>query len=618
MKQRLALILSTLLTATLWAAPIEVSSPDLNITAAFEARDGTLYYSVQKDAQPIVEPSKIEIFAGAQMTVVDSEIQKNDTTWTPAFGQFNSIRDHHNQLTIDLLAGDTPVTLQCRVFDDGLGYRFVLSEASKDKQTGFYTVFNIVNGITYHWGERGNMATDLSEVKRISPPLLTEQADGQAIAFLDSDLYSANDFESMKLKLNKQGEITGISNAVISQGEGHVTPWRTLLFAESSGALMLNTVALNLAAPCEWEDTSWVRPGKGLWDWRIHGYDNGDFVYGIDTRSYLRLIDFCADQGLEYLTVDDHWFLKAENGTMEVSPDVDIEKVMSYAKKKGVAIMLYYDRIKGDFGDDTLFEHYADLGAAGMKYGFMGNKAGFTRNAIDQAAANKLMINFHDNPCPMAGVERTMPNFITREFCHGQQDSRRAFTPESFLRMAVVSSLTGPLDQSNGNFGIASINAGERMKGPKKKNSYISTVVSEVARCLIIPTGLVTLPDAPEEYLKKADLFEYLKQMPATWDESRVLHSKTGEYLSIARRSGDTWFVGSVNDETARTLEIKLDFLEPNSRYELSLFQDTADTHGVNNPEAYTVTKQQVRTSDVITAKMAVGGGHAMILQRKR
>ena len=179
--------------------------------------------------------------------------------------------------------------------------------------------------------------------------------------------------------------------------------------------------------PSKLKDTSWIKPGKGLWDWRVHGYDNGDFVYGIDTRSYLRYIDFCAEQGIEYFTVDDHWFKSAKDGTMIVSPEVDIEKVMGYAKEKGVMIMLYYDNKKGKFGDDKLFSRYAQLGAAGMKYGFEGNRSAFTRNAIATAAENKLLINFHDGPVPMAGVERTMPNLITREYCHGQQDSRSAF-----------------------------------------------------------------------------------------------------------------------------------------------------------------------------------------------
>jgi alpha-glucosidase len=369
-----------------------------------------------------------------------------------------------------------------------------------------------------------------------------------------------------------------------------------------------------VAAPCKLKDASWIKPGKCLWDWRIHDYHNGEFAYGINTQSYLRLIDFAAAQGIKYLTIDDNWFTKAGPGVMTVAEAVDIEKVMSYAADKGVGILLYYDRKKGDYGDELLFSHYARLGASGMKYGFMGNKADFTRNAINAAAENKLLLNFHDGPCPMTGVQRTMPNLVTREYCHAQQDGRRAFTPESFLKMAMVNALIGPLDQANGNFGIESINAGQRAKGPRIKNSYISTVTSEVARTLVVFSGVITLPDAPEEYMKKADLFEFLKNMPVTWDDTRVLNSKIGEYITVARRAGDTWYVGSVNDRSARTLDVTLDFLEPGCSYKATLYQDASDAHGVNNPEAYEIKTITAKRGDVIRAEMVSGGGHAMVL----
>lgn len=596
------------------AAPVMVHSPNQEVAVGFEVKDGRLEYSVAQAGAPVVAASAITVFEDAPIAVTASAVTESDSTWQPVWGQFREIRDHHTELKLSVTAGGVPLELICRVFDDGLGIRFAMSEASRGKPIQFSTDFNVVDGRTFYWGERGSSTEDLSAVKRLTPPLLAERADGRAAAFLESDLYTAAGFESMRIGLNAAGQAAGRSGTV-SQGAGHVTPWRVILLGESAGALMVNHVVLNLAAPCRIADTSWIKPGRGLWDWRVHGYDNGDFEYGIDTQSYKRFIDFCAEQGLEYFTIDDFWFEAATNGTMTVSPKVDIDGVMKYAEEKGVDIMLYYDRHKGDFGDETLFSHYAGLSAEGMKYGFMGNKADFTRNAIDQAAANRLLINFHDGPCPMAGVERTMPNMITREFCHGQQDSRRAFSPESFLKMAVVSSLVGPLDQSNGNFGLRGINAGERKKGPRQKNSYVSTVVSECARCLVIPTGLVTLPDAPEEYRKKADLFEFLKQMPATWDDSRVLASRTGEYISVARRSGDAWFVGSVNNEQARSLPVTLDFLEPGTVYELTLFEDAADTHGVKNPEAYAVSTQRVKRGAVIAADMAVGGGHAMILR---
>ncbi|TWU32551.1 glycoside hydrolase family 97 protein [Novipirellula artificiosorum] len=611
-KYLVAVVAGAIAATNLYAAPVTLQSPDGQVAASFAVENGELIYSISKRGNPVVGSSKMEIFAGAEMVWVGQSIRDNDSSWTPVYGQFSSIRDHYRELTLSLTAGGTPVKLLCRAFDTGIGFRFVLSEASAGKDMTYTSEYKVLNGAAHYAGQRGAPIANVTRAKNISVPLVTERTDGLHVALLESDLYSAAGFESMQIRFAAATKGLVATHSAVSIGAAQLTPWRVVLIGETAGDLTVNTVALNLAAPCELADTDWIKPGKGLWDWRIHGYNNGEFVYGIDTRSYLRLIDFCAEQGLEYFTVDDHWFKTAGSGKMTVAPEVDIAKVTAYAKEKGVRIMLYYDRKKGDFGDPTLFNHYAGLGAAGMKYGFMGNRAGFTRDAINASAENKLLINFHDGPVPMTGVERTMPNLITREYCHAQQDSRSAFTPETFLQMAMVSALVGPLDMANGNFGIKSINAGEREKGPRKKNSYVSTVVSEVARTLVIYTGLVTLPDAPEEYLKKADLFELLKVMPATWDETRVLNSKIGNYITVARRSGDVWFVGSVSDQTERTLEVRLDFLEPGKTYEATLYQDAPNAHGVENPEAYEITPATVKRGDVVSAKMAVGGGQCM------
>lgn len=603
-----------LLTAHLFADPLTVQSPDGTISASFEISEGRLSYSASRKGEQIVGDSQIEIIAGAEMVQGEVTLQKNDSTWKPVWGQFSEIRDHHNELSVAMTADGIPVELVCRVFDAGMGFRFNLSKESKGTKLTFASEYKPLEIKKHFAGQQGKPLPNKARAN-VSAPVVSIIKDGLHLGFFESDLFSAADFEYMKLSLaGNKGGFRATSTAT-STGVEQVTAWRTLLISEAAGDLAISTVALNLAAPCAIQDTSWIQPGKGLWDWRVHGYDNGDFLYGIDTLSYFRYIDFCAKHGLEYFTVDDHWFTKAKEGKMKVSPDLNIKKVMNYAKEKNVKIMLYYDRKKGNFGDETLFDHYSGLGATGMKYGFMGNHSAFTRNGIKEAAKNRLLINFHDGPVPMTGVERTMPNLISREYCHGQQDSRKAFTPKTFIQMALVSSLTGPLDMSNGNFGIASINAGEREKGPRKKDSYISTVVSEVARNLVIYTGLVTFPDAPEEYTKKLDLFDFLKQMPSTWDESRVLHSEIGTYITTARRSGDSWFIGSVNNEEVRTLELDLDFLQEGVTYEATIYEDAEDSHGVKNPEAYVVSKKLLKKGNILPAKMAVGGGHALILK---
>lgn len=609
------------------AAEFSVRSPDGDVVVEIAASKSEIVYSLSWMGAQVLRESRISLFEDAEYASFEIVEQTIDHSWKPVWGQFSEVRDHCNQVRLHFDASGVRGTLICQVYDHGVGFRFeVPAQQGLDGRDVNFDFEYAAAGDFSGYFPKGEgmpigplalsdwaMDEELSN-KALSLPAVFEIGGGRHMGIVESDLYSAKPFASAKVSVrNEDRKLASIVSAKASAA-GFVTPWRVIMLSDGLGDLITNTVPLNLAAPCEIADTSWIKPGKGLWDWRIHGYDNGEFVYGIDTRSYLRLIDFASKNGIEYLTIDDHWFKEAKDGEMKISPDVDIEKVVDYATEKGVRIILYYDRHKGDFGDDKLFSFYKSLGASGMKYGFVGNDAAFTRNSIEQAAQEEQIIFFHDGPTPMTGVYRTFPNAITREYCHAQQDSRRAFSPEGFLKMAMINALSGPLDQANGNFGIRSINAGERLKGPRKLNTYISTVTSEVARTLVIFSGLITLPDAPEEYSKKSDLFQFLKRMPATWDETKIVNCKMGQYITTARRSKDTWFVGSVNNEEPRDLLIDLDFLEPGVSYEATLFEDTEESHGIENPEVYRVSKKVVQASDSITASMALGGGHAMIL----
>ena len=602
-----------------------VTSPDGKAVFQLYCTASSLAYSLDWEKESIADKSAIQFFTSPTYKVLGKEHQKINSSWKPVWGQFSEVEDRCNELTLHLSINEIKTDLICRVYDDGVGIRFVVAEQEKlkGKSIAYSLEANFPKeGKAYFMnggrGVDGPLESDnlFSSKKNRGQPLFLECSDDTYISLLESDLYTAKLFRTALLSSSETAFI-GLTSPILTleNDDSFVSPWKVILFEKTAGDLVTNNVPINLAAPCKLKDTEWIKAGKGLWDWRVHGYDNGDFKYGIDTKSYLRYIDFCSEYNIDYFTIDDHWFETAGDGEMHISPEVDIKKVVDYATSKNVKIILYYDRKKGNYGDDKLFAFYRSLSSVGIKYGFMGNKPDFTRDAIDEAAKEHLLIFFHDGPVPMTGVYRTMPNMVSREYCHGQQDSRRAFTPSTFIKMALVNAISGPLDQSNGNFGIKSINAGIREKGPRENNTYNATVVSEVARTLVIFSGLVTLPDAPEEYRKKSDLFQFLKEMPATWDESKVIQSKIGEYIATARRSGDTWFVGTANNESERTLDVSLDFLDPKKKYKATIFQDTDDAHGLKNPEVYEIKKQKVDAKMTIEAKMAVGGGHAMIIK---
>ncbi len=300
-----------------------------------------------------------------------------------------------------------------------------------------------------------------------------------------------------------------------------------------------------------------------------------------------------------------------------------IDEVLEHAQENDVRVLLYVNDLAFENRDiDTIFGKYQEWGVAGVKYGFLKasgiEKVRKTVAAIESAARHRLLINFHDNPVPPNGLQRTYPNLITVEFCHAQIDAVRAFTPTGFLRMVFVHMLTGPLDMNNGFFALETIT--ERTNGgldySRRLPPINATVATEIARILITYTGLRVLPDAPEEYAEKDDLFEFVRKLPdGTWDETRVLHAEIGEYITTARRDGQQWFIGSVINETGGSLDIDLNFLDVGVTYAATLYEDTETSHYKNDRESYNMRQMTVHANDIITATMAPGGGHAVWLR---
>jgi len=607
---------------------VKITSPDGNLSIGLELIDNKLNYRVHSGNLESIGISKLEILPNASVTILKASESENDDSWSPVWGQQSSIRNNFKELQLDLNIDGVGGKLLARAYNEGVAFRFVLDEGQKPAEAIFKCEYALADGSIYYTpageseplgpvdykGLTDYLQENNSKKRKISVPLVVESPNQSYMALLESDLYAAKGIDPMQLDIaGMEGKISSVNKVALSEKEW-TSPWRVILLGKSAGDLVVNTVPINLASPSKLENTDWIKPGKTLWDWRVHGYTAPDgFEYGINTESYFRFIDFAAEKGIDYFLIDDSWYKEVTKGHFELSDQLDLKKVVDYAAEKEVDLMLYYDRRHGEYGDDELFPYYQSLGMKGIKYGFMGSNVDFSREAIQKSAASQLLIDFHDSPVPFTGIRRTYPNAITREYCHAQQDSRRAFTPESFIKMALINAITGPLDMNNGNFDLTGINNGLRQKGPRETNTYFSTVASEAARTLIIFSGLVCIPDAPEAYAAKADLFEFIQKLPVgKWDESQVLHSKIGEYITTARRHGKEWFIGSVYNQQGGTLDIDLDFLEADKEYDITFYEDTSETHCRTNPEAYQVRNGKVKKGDVIKAVMAPGGGHCM------
>jgi alpha-glucosidase len=601
-----------------------VISPGGEITVVINNESSIVSYSLFKNGKELIGSSEISILSsGTIAKITGSKTNSEDKLWQPVWGQFSEIRDQYKELVLDIKLEEAKAKLYVRVYDNGIGFRYEIEGFKQGTEANFYSEYRLNSrdalycpaGETKPLGPLSIKQLEIAGTKsKLLTPIVIEKSNLPYLSILESDLYSATGFGVLEFSFNQKKKVLESNSKTKLTGKKATTAWRVILINEKIGDLVTNTVPLNFATPCQIADPSWIKPGKTLWDWRVHGYETTDgFTYGINTESYIRFIDFAATKGIKYFLIDANWFTEATKGHFEISENLDLKKVSEYAKRKGVDLILYYDRHKGDFGDENLFSYFNSLGMSGIKYGFMGTNVSFTRNAIAKSAENHLLVDFHDSPVPMTGIERTLPNAITKEYCHAQQDSRRAFTPESFIRMALINAIQGPLDMNNGNFDLIGINNGSRQKGPKKQNSYFSTVASEAARTLIIYSGLVCLPDAPEAYNEKADLFEFIQKLPVgKWDESRILYAEMDKYISTARRYKEEWFIGSVANQEGVTLDIKLDFLKEGKNYDITYYEDAKDAHGVENPEAYQIRKGKVKKGDIIKAQMVPSGGHCM------
>ena len=597
-----------------------VSSPDGSLTATVTATSGNLSYTVSRDGTTLIADSPLSIQDATAHTVTGNATTSRDSTWEPTWGQFSRIRDHHNRLTLNLDVGGLLFDLIFQVYDDGLGFRFVADEQASltGKILSYKVRYNMDGNYWAYWpkGENSPEGPHPMDALPINPRrsvvVVYAAGNDEYFALLESDLFSADAFEAIKFwRVTGEAALKADHKSQTVSAGDFVSPWRVVLVGDTPGDLLESTVALNLAAPLALDDASWVKPGKGLSNWRTLGYqtDDGLFTYRLNTATLKRLIDFAADNGIEYVDVDDDWFTRINNGQLvsQIS-DFDIEEVIAHADTKGVAITIYVDQRPAsqitNTTDEQLYQLFSNLGGSAIKYGFRGNDAPFTRAALRGTAAKQMLINFHDDPTPMTGARRTMPNAITRQTGWSQQDNRRAFAPTDFLEMAMINALLGPFDQVNGIYDLNEMP--NRDKGAD--NSINSTVAGENARVLIMFSGMIKLPDVPEEYAKKADMFEFLREMPVTWDETRILHSSLPNYITTARRSGEAWFVCSATNESAKTLSIDLDFLDAGVTYAVTYYEDDHDgtnpTHYIDNRETYQVRTGTVTNSDTVDAVM--------------
>lgn len=620
-----------------------VNSPDSRITVNVETGTNTTY-SVTFNGKVILNPSPISMtfdngtVIGRNMEVKNVERFTQNKVLKPVVRQKSEqIIDHYNEMVLDA----ENYKLYFRVYNDGLAYRF---------HTDFPGSLKVLNEeVTYCFPEDYNTLfpeertmlspqqplfkpMKLSEIGTdhfCSTPILIKVDDNARIFISESDLESypgmflrkqgkqelAGKFAAYSLeeKANDDRQLFPTKRAdYIARVNGTRNyPWRAMIVAENDANLITNQLIYKLAPEAK-GDFSWVRPGKIAWDWYNALILTGvDFKCGINNDTYKYYIDFASKYGIEYVVIDDGWS-EAWDVT-KVVPEINMEELVAYGKKKNVDLILWVSWAPFREKIDEAFDKFNEWGIKGIKMDFMNRDdqamVDFYYEVARKAVDHKMLVDFHGAYKP-TGWLRTFPNVLTSEGVAGLENHKWGsfVTPKHNVTLPFTRMVAGPMDYTPG----AMVNLHEKdHKINFNLPASVGTRCHQLGMYVVYESPLQMLADSPSNYYREPVCMEFLSQVPVVWDETRVLKASVGEYIVVARRSGDTWFIGGMTGEKGQKFEIDLDFIKGNKT--LTCWED-----GVNvelNANDFARRSRKVKQGDKLTINMYDGGGFTAIIK---
>ena len=610
-----------------------IQSPDGNLSITIQLdKDGSLSYSFNAFKQPAILNSPMGYSSGKSASVPsagwiieNAEHHSVISVWKPVWGKRSVVQDEYNELILNLSGPDASklqhLRLEVRAYNDGVAFRYNIPADEKNSlvATAELTSWHFAGDYTawFYNGENANIGpVKLSDSDGKHLPVMTVKASDQLyMAIHEADLETGDPL----VLQSKKGSTT--FSVVSDPGKleaNYQSAWRVILCGKTPGT-MVDSHLIELLNPQAKGDFSWVKPGVAVWDWRIDGAQIDGFTYSMSYPSWVRMVDFAAENNIRYLVLDANWYgpeHEANSDPVKGDKANDVRKLLHYGKEKGIGIWLYLNDVGGrKFPIEQTLKQYGDWGAAGIKYGFMrGNpteKNAWTRKITELCAQNHLLCDFHDGPVHPYGQMRTFPNAVTREYCHAQLDGHHVFVPSTFVTTVFVNMLSGPIDMNNGMFDLRQ----GKTTRVDENQPVPSTLVSEAARTLIVFSGATIIPDIPEYYRKYPDLLKFIASQKMPWQESKTLSGEIGEYIVMARQATDgVWLVGAATNESPRELDIPLSFLK-RGKYEVTIIQDGDNAHYLNNREELKTRQKIVKSADKVHVKLAAGGGACLILK---
>lgn len=631
-----------------------VTSPDGTIQTRITLDEaGIPYLEVAADGEPLLTPSRLGLEAdGVNLsegfTLERVTRDSRDETWSQPWGENKSLRDRHNEMAVELRNADgVALVLRVRLFDDGLGFRYEYrTPADSLRLTDELTRFRFAQDGP-SWSIDGNYDTyelpyrelPVSAVERANTPF-TFHVGHHYGSIHEAALY---DYPEMHLlredSLCFKAKLAPLPDGVKARlGGSFTTSWRTLQLGDRAVDLINSALILNLNEPSKIADTSWIRPQKyvGVW-WGMH---LGTHVWtlgprhGATTENAIRHIDFAAANNIQGVLFEgwnhgwENWGGNQQFDYVEPYEDFDLERIARYAADKGIELWMH-NETGGNIPDyeahmEEAMKRYAELGIHTLKTGYAGGfRDGYSHHSqygvqhyqrvVELAARYGIMLDVHE-PIKETGIRRTWPNMMTREGARGMEWNAwsEGNSAEYLCTLPFVRLLSGPMDYTPGIFDIyyERANATGRIpwNGDNSQCCIKTTLARQIANWVIIYSPLQMASDLIENY-EGHPAFQFFRDFDADCDWSEALQGEIGDWIVVARRAGDRYFLGAGTDDEARTIDQPLDFLKPGVTYDARIYADDPQS---TLRTAYRIEERRVTAADTLRLEMAASGGCAV------
>ena len=640
-----------------------LSSPNGNLSCSVFLGD-TLSYSILFKGSQVLSKSSLYMTldngetVGIYPKLRSCKRKSVDRIVESPFYRSSEISDKYNELVFNL---KKEWSVEFRAYDDGIAYRFVNGNDKEFKILDEHVEYSLSGDekVIVPYVARGsdgdfesqffnsfeNTYTECN-VSAINPgrliflPMMYETSNGIKVCITESDL---ENYPGLYLMGNSNCSLKGIHapcpkrveqgghnrlQMLVREREDFIAsidgkrsfPWRIAVVSDDACNIAASNLSYLLASPSRLSDISWVKPGKVAWDWwNAWNLDGVDFETGVNNDTYKAYIDFASKYGIEYVILDEGWAVNLEADLMKVVKEIDLKSIIAYASSRNVGIILWagYHAFNRDM--ENVCRHYSEMGIKGFKVDFMDrddqDMTSFNYRAAAMCAKYKLLLDLHGTSKP-AGLNRTYPNVLNFEGVHGLEQMKWSSVNVDQVKYDVflpfLRQLSGPMDYTQG-----------AMRNATRTNYYPcnNEPMSQGTRCrqlalyTVFDSPFNMLCDTPSNYMREQECTEFISSVPTFWDETKILKAEVGKCIVTARRKGNIWYIGGINDWNPAELDIDLSFIEDVDNKSVEMFIDGINSHRIARDYRKSMLGRLGKSS--IKVKLAPGGGFVMKIFNK-